>query len=190
TQAPHQLEDVYNFEDALLVGGMLITLLNNCDRVKIACLAQLVNVIAPIMTETDGPAWRQTIFYPFYHASKYGRGVALRPVMKTTTHNTSKHENVTDVEAVPVYDEENGRLTIFAVNRTLKEDIPFEVDLRGFEGYEVKEYSVLESEDMLVTNSAEEEKVKPAEKKDYDFKDGIFNTVLKSASWNVIVLVK
>ena len=48
--APHQLEDIYNFEDALLVGLMLITLLRHADRVKVACLAQLVNVIAPIMT--------------------------------------------------------------------------------------------------------------------------------------------
>ena len=57
-RAPHQLEDVYNFEDALLVGSMLITLLRHADRVKIACLAQLVNVIAPIMTSDTG-AWRQ-----------------------------------------------------------------------------------------------------------------------------------
>ena len=64
SHAPHQLEDVYNMEDALLVGGMLITLINNCDRVKIACLAQLVNVIAPIMTSDTG-AWRQTIYYPY-----------------------------------------------------------------------------------------------------------------------------
>ena len=59
--APHQLEDVYDFADALLVGSLLITLLRHADRVKIACLAQLVNVIAPIMTADGGPAWRQTI---------------------------------------------------------------------------------------------------------------------------------
>ena len=51
------LEDIYNFEDALLCGSMLITLINNSDRVKIACLAQLVNVIAPIMTRNGGGAW-------------------------------------------------------------------------------------------------------------------------------------
>lgn len=56
-QKPHQLEDIYNFEDALLVGSMLITILRHADRVKIACLAQLVNVIAPIMTSDTG-AWR------------------------------------------------------------------------------------------------------------------------------------
>lgn len=63
--APSQLEDVYDFRDALLVGTMLMALQNNCDRVKIACLAQLVNVIAPIMTKTGGGTWVQTIFYPF-----------------------------------------------------------------------------------------------------------------------------
>ncbi len=71
TSARHQLEDVYNFEDALVVGGMLMTLQNHCDRVKMACLAQLVNVIAPIMTEAGGKAWVQTIFYPFFYASNY-----------------------------------------------------------------------------------------------------------------------
>ena len=60
--APPQLEDVYNFEDAILVGGMLITFLRHADRVKMACLAQLVNVIAPIMTENGGRSWKQTIF--------------------------------------------------------------------------------------------------------------------------------
>lgn len=59
--APHQLEDIYNFEDALLVGLMLITLLRHADRVKVACLAQLVNVIAPIMTENGGGVFEQTI---------------------------------------------------------------------------------------------------------------------------------
>ena len=72
--APPQLEDKYNFEDALLVGSLLISLLKRADRVKMASLAQLVNVIAPIMTDNNGASWRQTIYYPFYHASNYGRG--------------------------------------------------------------------------------------------------------------------
>ena len=65
-------------EDALAFGGCCISLLNHADRVKAACLAQLVNVIAPIMTETGGPAWRQTIFHPFAHFSRLGRGRVLR----------------------------------------------------------------------------------------------------------------
>src|SRR5262249_43066646 len=77
-QAPKLIEEIYNFEDALIVGGVLITMMNNSDRVKAACLAQLVNVIGPIMTETGGPAWRQTIFHPFAQASKYAHGEVLR----------------------------------------------------------------------------------------------------------------
>ena len=76
--APPILEEIYNMEDALAFGGACISLLNHADRVKAACLAQLVNVIAPIMTETGGPAWRQTIFYPFAHFSRLGRGRVLR----------------------------------------------------------------------------------------------------------------
>ena len=90
----HCWEDQYSFEDALLVGLMLITLMKHADRVKMACLAQLVNVIAPIMTEKDGgKAWRQTIFYPFMHASRYGRGMVLQPVIDTPVHDTKEHEN-------------------------------------------------------------------------------------------------
>jgi alpha-N-arabinofuranosidase len=72
-ERPRLLEEVYNVEDALLVGGALIVLMNHADRVKVACLAQLVNVIGAIMTEPGGPAWRQTIFYPFSQASRCAR---------------------------------------------------------------------------------------------------------------------
>ena len=75
--APPLVEDVNTFEDALVVGCMLNSLIRHANRVKLACLAQLVNVILPIMTETGGPCWRQTTFSPFLHASLYGRGVSL-----------------------------------------------------------------------------------------------------------------
>ena len=71
-EAPQILEEVYTMEDALTFGGACISLLNHADRVKSACLAQLVNAIAPIMTETGGPAWRQTIFHPFAQMSNLG----------------------------------------------------------------------------------------------------------------------
>lgn len=76
-EAPPLLEDVYDLADALVVGTMLNALLRNADRVKVACLAQLVNVIAPILTRTGGPAWRQTIFWPFALASRHERGTSL-----------------------------------------------------------------------------------------------------------------
>jgi alpha-L-arabinofuranosidase len=50
----------YNVTDAVVVGNLLISLLRHSDRVAVACLSQLANVIAPIMTEPGGPAWRDT----------------------------------------------------------------------------------------------------------------------------------
>lgn len=188
--APHLLEDHYDFEDAIMVGLILITFLNHADRVKMACLAQLVNVIAPIMTETDGPAWKQTIFYPFLHASKYGRGVSLKPIVKTGKHDTSKHCDVTDIESAVVYNEEKEEVTIFAVNRNTKEDVAFEADLRCFEGYQVKEYLVLEEQDLYAVNSAVSQTVVPKDKTEYSFADGMFTTNMKAVSWNVIRLGK
>lgn len=189
--APSLLEDIYNFEDALLVGLMLIVLLKHSDRVKMACLAQLVNVIAPIMTDPKGGAsWRQTIFYPFLHASKYGRGIALVPVMDSPVHDTSKHGEVTDVEAVAVYSEEKEEVTIFAVNRNLQEDVLLTTDVRSFEGYSLAEHLVLENPDLKAANSSKEEKVAPVVTDRTVLEDGTLTSKLHKASWNVIRLKK
>ena len=186
--APALLEDIYNFEDALLVGLLLITLMKHADRVKMACLAQLVNVIAPIMTDEKGGAWRQTIFYPFLHASIYGRGIALEPVIKSTKHDTTSYTDVSDVEAIAVYNPENEELTIFAVNRSTEHDVSFTSDLRGFEKYKLIEYIVMESDDMKVVNTLNSQMVKPEYKSEYTFDEGVFTTNMKKCSWNVIRL--
>ena len=189
--APHLLEDQYNFEDALLVGLMLITLLKHSDRVRMACLAQLVNVIAPIMTEENGPAWRQTIFYPYLHASKYGRGVALNTAQRASKHDTKEFTDVTDVETVAVWDDEKEELTVFAVNRDLENAIVLESDLRAFEGYQLAEHIVLEHEDFKAVNSAAGEAVAPSTVEDRDqMEDGLLRSRLSPASWNVIRLKK
>ena len=75
--APALAEDEQDLADALVVGCLLITLLRHADRVRIACLAQLVNVIAPIRTIDGGPAWLQTTAYPFAHVTRFGRGLVL-----------------------------------------------------------------------------------------------------------------
>lgn len=153
--APPQLEDIYSFEDALVVGCLLITLLKNCDRVKIACLAQLVNVIAPIMTENGGRAWAQTIFYPFMHASNYGRGTALIPVVSCEKYSTQKIKDVPYVETIGIMNEDKKELTVFAVNRSLEDDIDFEIDLRDFANASLIEHIVLEHDDMKAANTAD-----------------------------------
>ncbi|MGF7045611.1 alpha-N-arabinofuranosidase [Paenibacillus sp. DS2015] len=190
TIAPPQLEDVYNLEDALLVGSMLITFLRHADRVKMACLAQLVNVIAPIMTENGGRAWKQTIFYPYLHASKFGRGVSLMPVVDSPKYDSKDFTDVPYLDSAIVFNEENEELTIFAVNRNLESSLILECDVRSFTGYRLIEHIVLEHDDLKAVNTAGEEKVKPHSQGKSESKDGWVTASLTKASWNVIRLSK
>ncbi len=185
--APPQLEDVYTFEDALAVGCLLITLLKNCDRVKMACLAQLVNVIAPIMTESGGAAWVQSIYYPFLHASNYGKGAALSPVLICDSYSAGKRKEVPYVETVGTFDEETGELTVFAVNRSLEESVDLEIAFREFGSMELIEHIVLEHEDLKAANTADApDKVNPHRGGATRVNSSAAIATLNKHSWNVI----
>ncbi|WEG11193.1 alpha-N-arabinofuranosidase [Pullulanibacillus sp. KACC 23026] len=186
--APHLLEDIYTFEDALLVGSMLITLLNHSDRVKIACLAQLVNVIAPIMTEKGGKAWKQTIFYPYLHASLYGRGTVLSPAILSPKYDSKDFTDVPYVDAAVVMDENQERLTLFVVNKNQDDSILLETVITGFEGYRVMEHLVLENQDIKATNKENNDQVKPHNQGNAAIEDGALYATLPKLSWNVIRL--
>jgi alpha-N-arabinofuranosidase len=188
--APPQLEDVYNFEDALLVGCLLITFLKRSDRVKIACMAQLVNVIAPIMTANDGAAWKQTIYYPYLHASMYGRGVALNPVISSPVYDSTDFTDIPYLESVAVYNEEKEEVTIFAVNRHLEEALDLECDVRSFQNYRVVEHLVLENSDLKAVNTATAETVKPHSNGSAAIDQGVVSANLSPKSWNVIRLAR
>jgi alpha-N-arabinofuranosidase len=189
--APHLLEDHYDFEDALLVGLMLITLMKHSDRVKMACMAQLVNVIAPIMTEEEGPAWKQTIYYPLLHASKFGRGIALQPVLSSSKHDTMDYTDVTDVESIAVWNEEKDEVTVFAVNRSVTDDIVLDLDLRSFKDYKLAEHIVLEHNDMKAVNTADTQAVTPKTVSDRTELDGdLYRANLTKTSWNVLRFTK
>ncbi|WP_026486270.1 arabinosylfuranosidase ArfA [Caldanaerobius polysaccharolyticus] len=191
TVAPPLLEDVYTFEDALLVGCMLITLLKHADRVKIACLAQLVNVIAPIMTDNNGGAWRQTIYYPYLHASNYGRGTSLKAVISSPVYDSKDFSDVPLLEAAAVLSESGNELTIFAVNRDQQDSLLLECEIRGFEGYRVVEHIVLENEDLKATNTKENPfNVVPHSNGKAAIEDGVVKASLPRLSWNVIRLAK
>ena len=159
-----RLEDVYNFEDALLIGCILITLHNNCDRVKMACMAQLVNVIAPILTENGGKAWAQTIFYPYMLASNHGRGTTLRSIVKCDSYVTTDKFTVPYLEASVIRDEEAKTLTLFAVNRSLEEDMELSLDLGGFEGARLVSHTEIHHDDLKITNTKDASPVYPAER--------------------------
>ncbi len=176
--APPQLEDIYNLEDALVVGTLLITLLKHSDRVKIACLAQLVNVIAPIMTEKDGKVWKQTIFYPYLHALRYGQGTVLDIACECGNYSTAKHPVIPFIESVAVLNEESSELTIFAVNRSLTDSCPFTLSVDKEVSF--LEHLVVTGEDLKAVNSAQSENITEAIWEDGD------KIELPPRSWNVL----
>ncbi|MFW6007231.1 MAG: alpha-N-arabinofuranosidase [Halanaerobiales bacterium] len=184
-EAPPLLEDIYTFEDALVVGLMLITLLKHADRVKIACLAQLVNVIAPIMTEEGGDAWKQTIFYPFLHASRYGRGEVLSTEISAPEYDTENYKNVSKLDAIAVENSEKDEITIFAVNRSQNEILDYECEMTGFDNLEVIEHLVLGHDEVKATNE-NGEKVKPHTEENARVKSDKIVAELPALSWNVI----
>ena len=183
------LEDIYNFEDALLAGSMLITFLRNADRVKIACLAQLVNVIAPIMTRNGGGCWAQTIFYPFMHASCYGRGTSLRALVNSPVYDCRDYDAVPLIDSTAVMGDD-GSVTVFCVNRDTAEDCELSIDLRTFDKLRFAEHIVLHHDDVKAVNTEEHpDNVAPAAGAPASVDGGRASVVVPALSWNVIRFV-
>ncbi|MGW5210262.1 arabinosylfuranosidase ArfA [Streptomyces sp. NPDC004051] len=187
-EAPRLLEDSYSVTDAVVFGSLLIALLRHADRVRIACLAQLVNVIAPIMTEPGGPAWRQTTFHPFAQASRYGRGEVLDVRVDSPTYETARYGTADLLHATAVR-AEDGTVTVFAVNRSRTGALPLEIALGGLGLTTVVEHSVLADADPDARNTLDEpERVTPHPAEGTGLTDGRLTAVLEPLSWNVIRL--
>ncbi|MFE0509967.1 alpha-N-arabinofuranosidase [Streptomyces sp. NPDC058964] len=187
-EAPRLLEDNYSVLDAVVLGSLLIALLRHADRVTVACLAQLVNVIAPIMTEPGGPAWRQTTFFPFAQASRYGRGQVLDVRVDSPTYETGKYGDVDLLHATAVR-ADDGTVTVFAVNRDRTGPLPLEVALNGLGPTSVVEHHVLADADPDARNTLDDpERVAPHPAEGTALRDGRLTAVLEPLSWNVIRL--
>lgn len=189
-KAPPLLEEIYNFEDALIVGGALIVMLNNADRVKTACLAQLVNVIGAIFTETGGPAWRQTIFHPFAQASRHGHGEVLQLRVQCEGYATTDHPFVPYLMASAVHDRDSGEAVLFLLNRSTDQEMDLQVDLRGLgAALELVSASQLHHPDRKAINSKEApDEVAPVENPQVSVEGTRLTARLLPLSWNVIRL--
>ncbi|WP_330932668.1 arabinosylfuranosidase ArfA [Enterococcus sp. BWR-S5] len=184
------LEDIYTFEDALAFGCLLITLLKNSDRVKIACLAQLVNVIAPIMTETGGEVWRQTIFYPFQQVSTYGRGKVLVTDVVSDKYDTKDFSEVPYLESVVVENDKSNELVIFAVNRSQNEELSLELAIQGYNIESIKDCTTIANHGLKTVNEQGQERVKPETNNQINMSDTQLDIRLPALSWNMIRLTK
>ena len=151
-EAPHLLEEVYNLEDALLVGGILNTLMRNADRVKVACLAQLINVIAPIMTNPKG-SLRQTIFYPYGFALQFARGTVLNLLVESPTYDVSQMGQVPYLDAAGTLNPEDGKVSVFILNRDLNKARAVEINWQDKAPSQVLSSTTLTGGDLKAFNS-------------------------------------
>ncbi|MEP7763717.1 alpha-N-arabinofuranosidase [Sanguibacter sp. 25GB23B1] len=156
---PRIIEDTYNVTDAVVVGTFLNSLLRHGDRVSIANQAQLVNVIAPIRSEEGGPAWRQSIFWPFARMAALARGQILRTAVDSDRYESARFGDVDLVDVSATWDEEHGRLALFLANRDVDADGEVTVVLRGLTADAVVRAEVLsasEGQDRFTANSLED----------------------------------
>ena len=188
-RAPALVEDVYNFEDALLTGSILITFLRHADRVKIACLAQLVNVIAPILTRDGGGCWAQTTYYPFQHMSRYARGTSLLAAVDSPCYDCKDYEKVPYLDAAATRDED-GTVTVFCVNRHQQEDFTLDVDLHGMGDLRVGEHILLHHDNVKAANTEDAPYTVYPTQGPGGMVDGEKATLrIPALSWNVIRFV-
>ena len=183
------VEDIYTVTDAVVVGSLLISMLRHADRVKVGCFAQLVNMIAPIMTEPGGPAWPQATYHPIALTSRHARGTVLRVEPAGPTHETARHGEVPLLDAVAVLDEEPRSLVVLAVNRDRHERLAMDVDLRSMPDLATGEHTTLCDEDPDAVNDAEhQDRVRPRRLDDVKVDSGRAQIVLPPLSWNLIRL--
>jgi alpha-N-arabinofuranosidase len=186
--APALLEDIYNFEDVLMVGLIINTFIRRADVVKIACIAQLVNVIAPIMTAPGGDAWRQTIYYPYYFGSRFGRGTALDLNVSVPTYEATTAKNVGYADIAGVLNDD-GAVTLFAVNRNGTEAVDVEVALEGFGALRVIDHKVMTHADLEATNTEKAQtNVVPRDGSGAAVRDGSLTVSLPPYSYQMIRL--
>jgi alpha-N-arabinofuranosidase len=187
--APRLSEDAYTVLDAVVVGSLLITLLKHSDRVTAACQAQLVNTIGSIRSEPGGPAWRQSIFHPFALTARHAQGQVLQPQVAAPTLATTKHGEVPGLDSVATYDDEEGRVAVFVVNRSPAEPVSFSTDLRAFGRVEVSEATMLWDEDLFAVNTIEDpDRVAPKPHSSAQVVGSALEAELPPASWSMFVL--
>jgi len=170
-EAPHLVEEVYNLEDALVVGGLIISLLRHCDRVRLACLAQLVNDIAPLVTNAEG-VLRQTIYYPYAWVLKYGRGNVLNLAVESESYEAREIGRVPYIDIAGIFEAASGSTTLLILNRDMvkgrevdivwRESAPARVaDCQVLTGPDLKAYNSFEAPNRVIPRPLESPKAGP-----------------------------
>ena len=173
----------------MVVGGLLISLLRHADRVTAASLAQLVNVIAPIMTEPAGDAWRQTIFYPFAQASKHAQGDVLRLNKTSETYETKVYGEVDLVDGVATHDTATRTTSVFLVNRNSTGESTVVIDAGDLAKSANFSFTTLADSDVYAQNTLNDQnRVVPVQNDKIVVEGSEIRVTLPAVSWSVLVI--
>jgi alpha-L-arabinofuranosidase len=184
-QAPRIIENTFDVTDAVVVGGLLISLLNHSDRVSMACQAQLVNIIAPIRAEPDRPAWRQTIFHPFARTAEHARGTALRVAVDAPPLPTAEYGTVDAVDVAATVDGAHG--AVFLVNRMPDRELETEIQWHGLTGLTGVEHIAVADTDSTARNTLDApDRVIPRAQRVTRVDGERITVTLPPASWNMV----
>ncbi|MFB0839614.1 MULTISPECIES: arabinosylfuranosidase ArfA [unclassified Arthrobacter] len=187
--APVLLEDTYTVADAVVVGDLLVTLLRNTDRVHSASLAQLVNVIAPIMTEPGGRSWKQTTFHPFALTSRHASGTVLQLAVESPLVSAGKTADFAALSAVATYDADKGEAVVFAVNRSADSALTLDAAVAALGNVRVVEAVTYANKDPYWQASADDStSVLPSENGTVKVDGGRLTAELPAVSWSMIRL--
>ncbi len=171
--APHLIEEVYNLEDALVVAGFLNSFIRHADVVKIANIAQIVNIIAPLLTRGDD-LLVQSIFYPFAMMSTRRTGTALRVAVDGPGYESATNGYVPYLDTSAILDPAGHRLHVFLTNRNLTDPAEVQITLAGhtfttcesadlLTGPDAKAANTFETPNVIVPRPLDTVRVTPAE---------------------------
>ncbi|MEO5921166.1 MAG: alpha-N-arabinofuranosidase [Pseudolysinimonas sp.] len=188
-EAPRLLEDIYSVADAVVFGNLLISLLRRADRVTSASLAQLVNVIAPIMTEPGGPAWRQTTFFPFAETSRLAQGESLDVSLTSDRYDTEVYGTVNVVDAAATHDADSGSTSVFLVNRSQDVAATVTMDVAALPATAVATALTLADNDVYAKNTlADQNRVGLVPNDSVTVEAGTLTITLPPVSWTALSL--
>ena len=184
-------EGDFDVTEAVVVGTMLNSLLRHGDRVKIANQAQLVNLLGLIRTEEGGPAWRQTIFFPFAAMANTAKGQILRAAVKSDRSTSARYGDADVVDVAATWDDQNGSVSLFLANRGLTESADVSVALRGLRADGIGSARVLtvpDGADRFAANTAHEQPVGLVDLDGARIEDGSLALTLPALCWAVITV--
>jgi alpha-N-arabinofuranosidase len=157
-----RLEEIYNYEDALAMGMFFNSFIRHANIVKMANLAQLVNVIAPIFTNEKG-MFLQPIYFPIMEYGKQRGNQALGLWMTSPTYKIGGRKPLGYLDASATYNAKDGSVYLNVLNRSEKNDISTSIEnIVGRVDGKVDVWEMNQSDLKATHTFGNDQKVRPA----------------------------